>query len=299
MINLKNSTFKSSPFPHLIFEEFFEKSFLENLLNEFMSEDLIRNIPNYAGGRWSLANSNLLFYEFLKKSKTWNVLYQHMNSKLFFEEIMCFFENETEQYGFQIDEDKVSFSSDYFYKQAMVGGNYFKIASKYVAHVSAKQLVSALTSKIKIKGFEEFRRIDRRLFNRNRVSLSIDFSAAKEGYTREIHRDSDGRIAAMVIYLDDFFESEGGEFVMHKYKNSENLSYEYFPPQPKEEDTEEFASYKPIKNSAIIFLSTPNSYHSVPMITKCNGWRKFIYAGFTSVDKPAWKTKFKFNYFKY
>ena len=85
----------------------------------------------------------------------------------------------------------------------------------------------------------------------------MDFSAAKEGYQREIHRDSDGRVMAMVVFLDDYQGAKGGDFVTYRYKNTKPLSQ--MPTRPKDHEVEEVSRYRPKKNFGIIFLSCPNS----------------------------------------
>jgi len=127
--------------------------------------------------------------------------------------------------------------------------------------------------------------------NKSKTNLYVhfDISAAHNGYFREIHHDNDNRVVAMVFYLSDHNKDNrvGGEFSIYKYKSFRNLSL--CDAHPKEEEMVEVKKIIPRKNQGIIFLSTPNSYHSVPLIKNAEKWRKFIYIGI-SVDNPkAWK----------
>ena len=47
-------------------------------------------------------------------------------------------------------------------------------------------------------------------------------------------------------------------------------------------------SFIPKKNKALFFLSNKNSYHSVSKIVGAQGWRKFVYGGYTSINKNIW-----------
>jgi len=126
------------------------------------------------------------------------------------------------------------------------------------------------------------------------VALSFDISIANDGYTREVHRDSDSRIAAMVVYLDDFSARDGGSFLVHKHKVSKSM--DEYEPQPASGNVVVAREYRPKSNLGLLFLNVPNAYHSVPVIQNARGFRKFFYLGISLVGKKAWKNRFRFDY---
>jgi hypothetical protein len=126
------------------------------------------------------------------------------------------------------------------------------------------------------------------------VALSFDISIAHDGYTREVHRDSDSRIAAMVVYLDDFAAGDGGSFLVHKHRLSKSM--DEYEPQPASDNVVVAREYLPKANLGLLFLNVPNAYHSVPVIQNARGFRKFFYLGISLVGSKAWKNRFRFDY---
>ena len=124
--------------------------------------------------------------------------------------------------------------------------------------------------------FNFFREITKKITykkkTKNSCFLRFDISSASNGYRRNPHKDSDGTIIAFLIYLEDKSKigGIGGDFIIN-----DNLFNKIEVLEPK-------------KNKAVFFLSNNNSFHSVSEMKLANGWRKFIYGGFTSLDKLIW-----------
>ena len=57
---------------------------------------------------------------------------------------------------------------------------------------------------------------------------------------------------------------------------------------PDKSDMQLVQKIKPQKNLFLSFLSTPNSYHSVPQISGATDWRKFIYVGVSVTRQNIW-----------
>ena len=105
--------------------------------------------------------------------------------------------------------------------------------------------------------------------------LHIDWSKAGDGYTREIHRDTDPRIWNFIIFFNDK-DWEGGDFIIH---SSDKLKI--YPQQIFNQTLPIHQTVEAKKNRAIFFLSTPNSYHSVSKQSNTKTPRKFIYGAYT------------------
>lgn len=105
--------------------------------------------------------------------------------------------------------------------------------------------------------------------------LHIDWSEAGDGYTREIHRDTDPRIWNFIIFFNDK-DWEGGDFIIH---SSDELKT--FPRQLFNQTLPVHKTIEAKKNRAVFFLSVPNSYHSVSLQKNTKTPRKFIYGAYT------------------
>lgn len=117
-------------------------------------------------------------------------------------------------------------------------------------------------------------------------TVHIDWSMAEDGYVREIHRDSDPRLWAFLIFLNDK-QWEGGDFRIHSSeKNSYYKQHFWHKHLPITR------TFEAKKNYGIFFLSTPNSYHSVSEQFNTIEPRKFIYGSIT-FNKKTFHRKIK------
>ena len=115
--------------------------------------------------------------------------------------------------------------------------------------------------------------------------LHIDWSVATDGYSREIHRDSDKRIWSFLIFLSDK-NWENGDTLIH---SSENLN-EY----PRHIWDKSLPIHKTIeakKNRGLFFLSVPNSYHSVNKQFNTKSNRNFVYGSYSVRSGDAFKKR--------
>jgi hypothetical protein len=121
----------------------------------------------------------------------------------------------------------------------------------------------------------------------SKLHIHFDISSATDGYNVEPHHDSESRVAVFLI----FFSSQetvggtGGEFCIYNTKASLNRKYVMFP---SNNDLELHLKVPPTKNLMFSFLSTPNSYHSVPLMENCKEPRKFIYVAITANKTNLW-----------
>jgi len=113
--------------------------------------------------------------------------------------------------------------------------------------------------------------------------LHIDWSVATDGYSREIHRDSDKRIWSFLIFLSDK-NWNGGDTLIH---SSDNLTK--YPRHIWDNSLPVHKTIKSKTNTGVFFLSTPNSYHSVSKQFNTKSSRNFIYGSYSVRNGAAFK----------
>jgi hypothetical protein len=247
-----------------------------------------------AGGRFQLPNGTPDFYRFLERSRWWRDVYHEFNSKAFSEAVLAAFDKDIMRHQPLFDIDKLKFDSTLFERQSNM-----RSVKRFQALSQKKLLVTGskdICEFLMVREYLRWRSVVETVMKLQRfdVALSFDISIAHDGYTREVHRDSDSRIAAMVVYLDDFSAGEGGSFLVHQHKVQKPM--DEYEPQPAPDNVRVVADYRPKANLGLLFLNVPNAYHSVPVIQNSHGVRKFFYLGLSIVGKKAWKNRFRFNY---
>jgi len=260
---------EDAPYPFLIMENFLDQAFCDQLVSEFPDETEVLEWQSVMGGRRRLGSEQKRFYRFLDEKPAWKRLYGLLNSEQFVAAIFDRFGAELKELANQPDRPWV-FDPDLLRRRA----------SDYAGY--------SLLDRFKLK-------LGMKLDNdpvpapadKDRIYLHFDISYATDGYKREIHRDSDPRIAAFLIYFSDAAETggSGGEFGVHRLPAG---SGKPFVAKPDDGTTETVAMLRAQKNLFVLFLSQPNSYHSVPEIMGANGARKFIYVGVSS-ERRYWR----------
>ena len=258
------------------------------MIGEFPSEAEFKKFENVMGNRRRLSSEDSEFYSFLKKSKAWDKFYNSINSEDFVKNALSQFKDELRVYDSAINHQNFKFDREFLKNKAFKKNEVINKANKTsVGLISSKDLLKIILYRIINKIIE---RVMRYKVNKKETKLYVhfDISAAHNGYLREIHHDNDDRVIAMVFYLSDHITDSriGGEFCIHKYKHERDLSM--CEAHPNAEDMLEVKRIQPSKNQGIMFLSTPNSYHSVPLIEQADHWRKFIYIGVTVDNPKAW-----------
>lgn len=283
-LNFKNLQYYSDPFPHAIFKDVLSEKDLEKITSEFPSDT--SQFQKVMGGRFRLSSDEKRFYEFLENAKGWSELYSALNNEQFANFVTNLFKHDASSYGPTGDFSKFNFDQSWL--RTRISSKSEKIASINRSQVHEVRSVDLL----KIMLFRIAKRISLNTnvapkTNIDELYLHMDISEATVGYSREIHHDNDDRYAAMVFYLSDKGDMVGGEFGIHKYKEGRDIKD--CEPHPKVEETELVKLVAPEKNMMVLFLSTPNSYHSVPEVKDTSESRKFFYAGLTVKKAHAWK----------
>jgi len=261
MINFNNAKKINDPYPILIIEDFLDEHFLQKIIKEFPSFDEFIKFKKTMVNRRFLSNENPYFFDYLNKNKTWEEFYKIVNSKDFYSKILNLLINDSSK--------EHQIFSNLIYKE--------KLNKKNKIIFNLNYYLKELTQIIPRNSFFNFfrktiKKIIYRKKNDDSCFLRFDISSASNGYKRNPHKDSDGTIVAFLIYLEDQSKigGTGGDFIIN-----DNLFNKIKVLEPK-------------KNKAVFFLSNNNSFHSVSEMKSANGWRKFVYGGFTSVDKLIW-----------
>ena len=254
------------------------------IINDFLSKDecldLIKDsdkfiyteaIPNM-NSRRSLRSSNIEMINLANKSSSWKNLLNKINSKDFFD--YCFEKlNINKKLFFQINYvNKIDKLSKFELKFKKLGNQNLSVMNSFSIF---KYLLFRIYLIIKKKIF--FLKF---IFKQSLpIEFIYDYSQAGNGYSREIHRDSDSRIVVILLYLNELSESaRGGELNLYKFiKNKKNK----IPSRPNPEDCEIIERIKPYPGKLIIFQNTSESFHSVEEMLNHKGIRHFIYGGFT------------------
>jgi hypothetical protein len=118
-----------------------------------------------------------------------------------------------------------------------------------------------------------------KIFNKKKISVSIDLSLAGKDYFNKPHLDRSFRKFIMLIYFSDQQEDEiiGGEFVFHRLKK--NFNKNKFDRFFDNDELDLFKMFPIKKNTALIFKNDINSIHSVNKIISFKSHRRFLYYG--------------------
>lgn len=285
--NTKDIIYKDLPYPHLIIENFIKEYECKRLISEAkenMGEyrKLKEDTRTKMGGRLILPCTDDFFKSLLKKSQVWNDLHRTLNS---IEMINLILKRSINN---QTDKDTLSWILK---KKIYIGSlpSLSKFISKKILstwkRILAKKIYKATFKELIVAAFlntfSDFYRLITFLldyiFGRRRLSLLYDYSISKDGYAREIHRDSDARFIVFLLYLNDLDENVGGSLRMFKSKKK----MKDYPFRPDNSSVEKYADFTPKKGKLIMFLNTSNAYHDVSLMKNSKNERHFIYGAYT------------------
>ena len=254
---------------YFVVENFTNHEDCKNLINDAKKLINKSNYYRYHGNREDIASSSLAFNQLLLESPNWKNLSKKLNSKEFFE-TCC---------------NKLGIDSDKFYIK-----DFFKLNSPTLNQKRYKMMsnlkVNLISNKslLKLLIYRSYRDLLRRIkfskiFNISKkpIELLYNYAQAGNGYSREIHRDSDSRLIIFILYLNDLSENgEGGTLDFYKLiKEDKNLV------TPSYDSCEKVDSIKPEVGKLVMLLNEDDSYHAVSEIKNFTNYRHFIYGAFT------------------
>lgn len=236
-------------------------------LENFSDKPTVR----YQGGRRIMPNTSEAYRKLLDSSESWRVLNTRLTSDSFLSSIFDRLGLEASRFS----------KTRYFYRCASLFDFLTKYGSRPLKNNNPGivfiwgmySLIVLLLSKIMARVLK--------IFGCQLGELLFDVSSAGNGYSREIHRDSDARVFVFLLYLNDL-EVEagctGGELLLHNYEGDEQGDP---PPQPPFDQTSILEEVQPKSGRLLIFENNRYSYHSVRKMSGFSGERFFCYGSFT------------------
>ena len=259
-----------------VIENFLDKKTCEELIDHSRNIILNNNVDVININRKSITSSSKLFSKLLESSDNWQKLYKKINS----EEFLDFCLQNLELIDLK---DKTSIVN--FYNNKNINEKHKKYKTKSNTLIKNLSILSIFDYILKrfLRKIHKFGfLLKHTLKNKFALELLFDYSVAKKGYFREIHRDSDNRLIVFLLYLNSFKESdsdEGNLMIYKRIKEDKNLS------QPDENSCELIKSISPKEGKLIIFLNSNDSYHAVKKIMDENQERHFLYGAYTVLNK--------------
>ena len=297
--NLIKPIFLKEPFPLMICDNFINEKECKSLIKEAKSLSIM---PNYKvmGGRYIIPWHSNIFSQLTKDSLVWRKFRQSMPKEVF--DIFSRFSNKL------MDHNS-------FYKKYMKSKKFYFVDSIY--SLSKKILNKNLYHSYK-KGLEmpirmmpyyllifyilfgfldsNFRKIKSffdLLIGKIPLIPLFDYSISFEGYTREIHRDTDSRVFVCLLYLNELEgkknEDLGGSLEIFEKINDEK----YFVPQPVSNQMRKIANIEPKAGRLVVFFNQSNSYHAVSKMKYQKKGRHIIYGGFSLQSSLGSSARFK------
>ena len=254
------------------------ENFLDAETTDSLIYDLNKYVPQervtkYFGGRYLLPNTDDKFDLLIQESISWKLLYERVNSNNFIN--LCL--------------DNLGISSNkfivkkYFTKHKSIYRRFaHKYAKRFVVHTSILGLLAYIIYRSYKLFFQKIFFLPYKLTNKIPVELLFDVSRAANGYSREIHRDSDSRAIVFLIYLNDLdSDGEGGELNLYEYCGAEKGDP---PPTPEESVCKLLQSIEPRRGSLVAFENGNDSFHGVPLMSGYSSSRYFCYGSATVLN---------------
>ena len=256
-------------------DNFIDKDLCEKLIKSSDIHNFSKNKTLIHGQRQFISSSDEEFHNLLNNSNEWKDLEKKINSPKFLE--FCLDKLE-------LNNKKFSLVNFFNYKNLThIQKLYKKISSTKNKLIPTKTLIKYSILRV-YRDF--FRKIKfSKLFypNKSAVELLYDYSKAGNGYSREIHRDSDNRLIVFILYLNAPSKSDnhvGGDFDIYKLINGEkNIA------QPDKKNCKKIENIKPEPGKLIVFLNESESFHGVDEMKNHSDYRYFIYGSFTLLNQ--------------
>jgi len=258
---------------YFVINKFIEDKVCKRIIDNFDNSDLAKNYLIH-GSRKVYTSSSLEFNELISNSSDFKNLTEKLNSNEFFETCL----------------EKLSINKNNF-----IIKNFFKIKNPSKFHKFYKRLNNLKLNFLPARSlakyliFRCYRYCCRKIKfssifypKKKPVELLYDFSIASNGYSKDIHRDSDNRLVVFLLYLNDLpinNNANGGDLEIYKLAHGSKNST-----QPSKETCEKIESIKPEAGKLIVFLNNNESFHAVSEMQNFKDCRYFFYGGFTLLN---------------
>jgi len=280
---------------HIVIDNFLEEKKCQDLISSSNNLLNINSIQKIHGNRLLLTSTSKKYNDFINQSKIWKELHKKITEQSFF--------------NFCVDQLNLDVKSDNYCNYNFYNKTEFSNIELAYKKLIENEISSLKTSTLaKIVLFRLFKNLEKKilffksLINKKKyIELLYDYSQSGNGYSREIHRDSDSRLIVFLLYLNDLDDKAiGGNLEIYKLKSDNNKD---FVPRPKYDDCILMETIKPKTGRLVIFSNTDNSYHAVSQMKGSDTRRHFLYGGFSLlVNKNKYissniKTKTDFDFY--
>lgn len=260
----------AEPFPHLVWPRFMASEMCEALVRDVESFSASSSRRDVMGGRAMLPNTSSTFHQLTEHSAAWASFQQMLDSPDFLQKLTQHLGSNTRYVRSPV------FAPRHGMFAAIV--NRVRTATQHVtlSNASLKQVFGLLA----LRGMFTARRLTvglvARLRNRVAYELLYDYSRARQGYVREVHRDSDARDIVFLLYLNSTAKEDGGALQLHRL-NPGGTPF----PRPKPDECSLLMDIEPQAGTLVAFQNTAQAYHSVELVVGANTQRHFVYGAVT------------------
>ena len=276
-------------FPVLILDDFLDFEEAQNLIND--GEDFIKSQfqSNQVihGGRIMIPWTSSNFENLIKRSNKWKKFSRKFKKKaynLFLKEIKNLHSKSEIQKNsiFELKKTTLASIEEFKLTSKLKYGSfdkkYKKLLDSKINSVPPDKLITLSIIRLLDSIWRNIFSLKYFLFGKKPLIPLFDYSFSRNGYGREIHRDSDNRLVVVLLYLNTLDnDSEGGDLEIYKL----NQDHQSYPPQPDKNDCELQYKIQPKSGRLLMFINQFNSYHAVSEMINNKKGRHFLYGGFT------------------
>tara|TARA_B110000483_G_C18201926_1_gene545640 strand:+ start:2593 stop:3270 length:678 start_codon:yes stop_codon:yes gene_type:complete len=205
-----------------IIDNFLSSKECENLIND--AEKTLNNSGNRQelnNNREITSSTSIEFYKILSNSINWKRVNSKLSSQQFLDD--CFK---------KLNENSKKFILTNFYSLNNLNKlrkKFKELQNKKVGFLTTFALIKIIFYRLYLSSYKFLKY---KLTSKFFVELIYDYSKAKNGYKREIHRDSDSRTLIFLLYLNDLDpDTKGGSLNMYEYLDKKKKIYHQDPIQ--------------------------------------------------------------------
>lgn len=274
------------PFPALIQDEVIDTNKCKDIIQVTMPL-IKKNSYSMHGGRNALNSSSVEFQNLISKSKFWKECIDSLTNRYakdFITHLKQSSENTISRKW--LNNKKIIFNDSIYSLRKFFLSKYLKKYNKKIDLWQSNKVSSLSDLAVFAIGIYSFLNLIYRksrstidfILGKRKLSLLLDYSVSYDGYSREIHRDSDSRVIVFLIFLNELeHEAEGGNFSLY----SHNLGKSNLPARPKTKDSDLTHLIEPKAGRMIMFLNVSDAYHAVEKLKNTKFGNHFIYGGYT------------------
>jgi len=260
----------TEPFPHLVWPNFMDVETCAALVRDVESFSASSSRRDVMGGRAMLPNTSSTFHQLTQHSSAWASFQQLLDSPGFLQQLTQHLDSSTRYMHTPVFAARNGLLANLV--------NRVRSSTQHVtlSNASMKQVFGLIALRTVFTARRLTAGLVARLRNRVAYELLYDYSRARQGYVREIHRDSDARDIVFLLYLNSTAKEDGGALQLHR------LNPGGAPlPRPKPEECSLLMDIEPSAGTLVAFQNTARAYHSVQLVIGADTQRHFVYGAVT------------------